>query len=155
IRQDVEDLAQEVFVALFENEGRALRAWNATRGLTLLSFCGLVAEREAASILRSGRRNPWSESPTDLGDLERDLGPEPDMEVRIASREELERLADRLRAELSPRALDLFYRLIVDEEPVDKVGQATGMSADALYAWRSRLGKLVRRLAADLTASAA
>jgi RNA polymerase sigma-70 factor (ECF subfamily) len=153
VRQEVADLAQEVFAALFEADGRVLRAWDPSRGLSLASFCGLVAEREAASILRSGRRSPWTEEATPSEDLERDVGVVADTERSVASREQLERLTERLRQELSPRGLELFQRLVVDEEPVESVCAATGMTPDAVYAWRSRIGKLARKIARELTAS--
>jgi RNA polymerase sigma-70 factor (ECF subfamily) len=151
VRQEVEDLAQEVFATLFEKDGRVLRAWDSSRGLPLASFCGLIAEREAASILRSGRRSPWTEDATASEDLERDGGIAPDAELYVASREELERVTTRLREELSPRGLEMFQRLIVDEEPVESVCSSTGMTPDAVYAWRSRVGKLARKLAAEGT----
>ena len=153
VRQEVEDLAQDVFAALFEDGGRVLRAWDPARGLTLASFCGLIAEREAASILRSGRRSPWTEDATPSEDLERDAGTTGDGELGVASREHLERLCERLREELSPRGLEMFQRLVVDEETVEAVCATTGMTADAVYAWRSRLGKLARKLAAEIIAS--
>jgi RNA polymerase sigma-70 factor (ECF subfamily) len=153
VRQDVEDLAQEVFASLFASDARILRAWDPSRGLSLASFCGLVAEREVASILRSGKRSPWKEAATEMDDLERDLGTEPGAEPRIASREQLDRLVDRLRESLSPRGLEMFQRLIVDEEPAEKVAAACGMTTDAVYAWKSRLGKLVRKLATEIASS--
>jgi RNA polymerase sigma-70 factor (ECF subfamily) len=153
VRQEIEDLAQEVFAALFENGGRVLRAWDPARGLSLANFCGLVAEREAASILRSGRRSPWAADPTEAEDLERELDPEPDFEARLATREQLELLVDRVREALSPLGLEMFERLVVQEEPVESVCASTGMSADAIYAWKSRIGKLVRRIARDIAIS--
>lgn len=153
VRQEVEDLAQEVFAALFENDGRVLRAWDPARGLPLTSFCGLIAEREAASILRSGRRSPWTEDATLAEDLERDVGVTADAELSAASREHLERLADRLREALSPLGLEMFQRLIVEEETVESVCASTKMKPDAIYAWRSRLGKLARKVAAELARS--
>jgi hypothetical protein len=69
---------------------------------------------------------------------------------RIHSREFLLKLLDGLRAALSPRGLILFQLLIIDERAPSDVCLQMGMSADALYAWRSRLNKLVRRLADDL-----
>lgn len=153
VRQEVEDLAQEVFVALFKDGGRVLRAWDPGRGLALASFCGLVAEREVASILRSGRRSPWTEDATPAEDLERDVGSAGDVELGVASREQLARLTERLHEELSPRGLELFQRLIVEEEAVEAVCASTGMSSDAVYAWRSRLGKLARVIALEVTAS--
>ena len=153
VRQEVEDLAQEVFAALFADGGKVLRAWDPERGLTLSSFCGLVAEREAASILRSGRRSPWTETATELDELEKVLAEVPDVEVRVASREQLARLVDRLREALSPRGLELFHRLVVEEETVESVCASTGMSADAVYAWKSRISKVVRKLGAEMAAS--
>ncbi len=150
VRQEVEDLAQEVFAALFENDGRVLKAWDPARGLSLASFCGLIAEREAASILRSGRRSPWTEDATELDDLEKDIEPARDAERRIASREQLDLLVERVRESVSPRGLELFQRLIVDEEAVESVCSSTGMTPDAVYAWKSRLGKLVRKLALEI-----
>lgn len=143
-RQEVEDMTQEVFVTLFEEGGKVLRSWDPARGMSLANFVGLVAERQVAAILRSWRRSPWTEDPTLGEELERPgdhaLGPE----ARVASQQLMAVLLDRLRATLSPRGLDLWERLYVREETVDAVCAATGMSRDALYAWRCRLGKLVR-----------
>lgn len=153
VRQEVEDLAQDVFATLFEHDGRVLRAWDSERGLSLASFCGLIAEREAASILRSGRRSPWTEDATASDDLEKDAGVVPDAELRVASREHLELLTERLREELSPRGLEMFQRLLVEEETVESICASTGMTADAVYAWKSRLSKLARKLAAEIASS--
>ena len=153
VRQEVEDLAQEVFAALFEQDARILRAWDPSRGLTLAGFCGLVAEREAASILRSGRRSPWTEDATASEDLEQNVGTAAGVELHVASREQLDRLIERLREELSPLGLEMFQRLVVEEESVESVCQTMKMKADAVYAWRSRLGKLARKIALELAAS--
>ncbi len=67
-----------------------------------------------------------------------------------ASRELLEALLDRVRSKLSPRGLVLFWRLLVRQEPIETVCAETGLSADAVYAWRSRLGRVARALALDL-----
>jgi len=140
-------------MALFAEGGKVLRAWDPSRGLSLASFCGLIAEREAASILRSGRRSPWTEAATELDDLEKALSEVPDVEVRVSSREQLARLVDQLREALSPRGLELFHRLVVEEESVESVCSSTGMTSDAVYAWKSRIGKVVRKLAVEMAAS--
>ena len=153
VRQEVEDLAQDVFATLFADDGKVLRAWDPARGLSLASFCGLIAEREAASILRSGRRSPWTEAATELDELEKALAEVPDVEVRVSSRQQLARLIERLQEALSPRGLELFHRLVVEEETVESVCASTGMTPDAVYAWKSRIGKVVRKLAAEIAAS--
>jgi RNA polymerase sigma-70 factor (ECF subfamily) len=63
------------------------------------------------------------------------------------------RVVARLQEALSCRGLELFHRLIVEEETVESVCASTGMTADAVYAWKSRIGKVVRRLAAEIASS--
>lgn len=149
-RQEIEDLCQEVFVALFAQDGRALRAWRPDGGLSLQNFVGLLAERQVSSILRSGRRSPWTEDPHEAEALEGLAEDSASPEPRLESRELLEALLDRLRESLSPRGLELFHRLVVRQEDVERVCAATGMTREAVYAWRSRLSKLVRKLASEL-----
>lgn len=153
IRQEVEDLSQDVFVALFADGGRALRAWEPARGLSLPNFVGLLAQRQTISIMRSGRRSPWRDDPAEMHVIEGVPERREPAETQIASRELLGQLLARLREALSPRGLELFQRLIVDQEPVDQVCELTGLTPAAVYAWRSRLGKLVKRLADEIQQS--
>jgi len=150
IEHEVADLTQEVFLALFAEGGRALKAWDATRGLSFPNFVGLLAGRLAITVLRSGRRNPFAQAPTDIDDLEASAEPTPGPEPRAASRETLGVLLNRLEQSLSPRGYELFCRLFVEQESVESVCSSTGLSSDAVYAWRSRLGKLVRTIASEL-----
>lgn len=149
--QEVEDLAQEVFLAIFDNDARVLRGWDASRGASLATFIGMVADHQVASILRSGRRAPYRND-HEIGEVDFEGLPNKTAapEARVASREMGVQLLERLRVELSPKGFSLFERLMVDEQPIESICKDTGMSADAVYAWRSRLGKLVRKLAADL-----
>jgi RNA polymerase sigma factor (sigma-70 family) len=150
VRQIGEDLMQETFVALFQDDGRALRAWAPERGLSLEAYVGLLAEHQAASILRSGRRSAWREDATEDETLARAVGATDRGEARLDARDTLVRVLERVRAELSPRGVQLLELLIVEERPIEEVAKIMGMSADALYAWRSRIGKLATRVAADL-----
>jgi RNA polymerase sigma factor (sigma-70 family) len=150
LRQEVADLTQEVFVSLFDDGGRALRAYRAERGLSLPNYIGLLAERQVASIMRSGRRSPFTEEPTIDDELHDAFGAGPALDTQLASRELLERLLDRLRASLTPKGLQLFRLLYVEERSVEEICTETAMRPDAVYAWRSRIGKLVRSLAAEL-----
>jgi hypothetical protein len=40
----------------------------------------------------------------------------------------------------------MFQLLVVEELPIEDVCRRTGMTADAAYAWRSRLGKQARQI---------
>ncbi len=145
IRQEVEDITQEIFLVLFADDGKVLRSWQAERGLSLLNFVGLVAERQTASILRSGKRSPWKEDPTLAKDFEQ-AAPESGPEEVAASREQLKLLLHRLTEELTPLGRHLFDLLFLRELPFEEVTRQTGMTPDAVYAWRSRLRRLARRL---------
>ena len=152
IQQEVEDLTQEAFLALFDDDGRILRAWDPARGLSLRNFAGLVAERQTLNALASKRRNPWTDVPTPDEHLAPAEADRLDPEVRAGSRELLQRVADRLRAELSPTGLHIFEALLVRSRSVPEVMAETGLSRDALYVWRCRLRKHVRRLVYELAA---
>ena len=152
IRSVVEDVVQEVFINLFAANARVLRQWQAERGLSLANFVGLVAERRAMAVLRSARRNPWTEEPTELEQLD-SLAPEPGPEEATASKEGLEVLLARLREDLSPLGWKIFQMLFVLERSVPEVVRETRLSADAVYAWRSRLRRRARALASGLTVS--
>lgn len=150
VRQEVEDLTQEIFLLLFADSGKVLRSWQPERGLSLLNFVGLVAERQTASILRSGKRSPWKEDPT-LPEGFDPAAPESGPEEITASREQFRLLLDRLTEELSPLGRHLFDLLFLRELPLEEVTRQTNLSPDAVYAWRSRLRRLVRRLLEEMS----
>lgn len=145
LRTVVEDLTQEIFLELFDDGGRVLRDWDPDRGLDLEHFVALVAERRVISRLRRKRRNPWTEEPTGAEDLDR-RAREAAVDERIIQRDGLGRLLLRLYAELEPRGRHIFDLLFVKECSVAEVQEATRLEPGAIYAWRSRLRKLARRL---------
>ncbi len=151
-RQEVKDFVQEVFVSLLAKDGKTLRAWDPDRGRSLDSYVRLVARRQVAAILRSGRRNPWADKPVAGDELAREL---PDTAgghstaAKLESVEELDRVLDQLRERLDDRGMLLFRMLYVEERAVEEVMDATEMTRDAVYAWRSRFRKLVAKLAAE------
>lgn len=150
LRQETADLVQDVFVALFEKRGKALRAWDPDRGSSLQNFVGLIAERHVLSVLRSRRRNPWSEDPTAQQDM--DVKPvAADAEARAVSRERLDTLYTRLRGQLTPRGLELFELHVIRGRGVAELSEAFEMTPDAIYAWKSRLKRTLKRLRAELS----
>jgi RNA polymerase sigma factor (sigma-70 family) len=150
VRQEVEDMTQDVFAFLFEEGGKALRAWDPERGLSLQNFVGLLAERHAVSVLRSGRRTPFKDLTAldTRDDIQAEMN---DPEPATLSRDLLAVLLDRLRLALTPLGMHLFQLLYVEERSPEEVAAAATMSLDAVYAWRSRLRKIVATLATELS----
>jgi RNA polymerase sigma-70 factor (ECF subfamily) len=149
-RQEVADLTQEILCLLFANDARVLRTWDAARGLSRTNYVGLVAEREAGHIVRSGRRSPWALDPAAAEELER-LPATAESPYAIAASKELFRVVwERLFDELTPKGHALFRLLFVDDLPVEEVCARASMQPDAVYAWRSRLLKRTRALAVEL-----
>ena len=151
IRQDVEDLTQEVFLAMFTDDRRFLRSWKPALGLSLPNFVGLLAQRRVASIMRTAKRTPWSdEAPLNEHDAA-DQHPE----QRAQSRQLLSRVLDRLKQTLSPRGFELFVRLYVREESVAAVSEAMAINPNAVHQWRHRLGSAARAALDELSESPA
>src|SRR5262249_4648573 len=146
VRQQLEDLVQEVLVSLFDDKGRALRAWSPKRGLSFEGFVGLVAERQIISILRSGKRSGWLEDPTDLSEIESQLPAVASPEAAIASKEVGRSVLDRLRERLSATGLEVFHALLVEEREISEVAKETGLSPGALYTWKSRILGIMREI---------
>ncbi len=146
--QEVQDLTQEILLQLFQNEGRLLRTWDASKGASLRTFVGLVAQRRAISILRT--RPGVERLSDDLSEIEDGAAGAPAVDAVLASRQELEIILAQVQARLSPLGLELFYRLLCHQEPVEQICVAMGLSANAVYIWRNRLLKLVQNLAHEL-----
>src|SRR5947199_3890226 len=152
-REEVKDLSQDVFLALFSQDGHVLRTWQPERGLSLESFVGLVAERLVLSFLRSGRRNSSKEELLFDSDEIEPESQESNPEEITASRERLSLLLERLREELSPLGWRMFDLLFIQDLSQAEVQAATGLSADAVYAWRSRLRFRAQQLLAEMSGS--
>lgn len=151
VRQELEDLVQETFAELYAHDGRALRAWDPARGHSFLGFVGFLAERQVAQTMRRSKRNPWTEDPTMDETLIPLSGVTESPENEVAGRQILERLGDQLRAQLSPLGWNYFHQIYVDGREIEAVSKDSGASIDAIYAWRSRLGRLLKKLLRELS----
>lgn len=140
VRQDVKDLSQDVFLHLFEKSGRVLRSWDPDRGMSLENYVGLIAERRAISHFRSGKSNPWRET-DNLDDVQEPQDETNLIERQVSGESDLSAVLACMKQSLSPLGWRLFDLLYINEQSIEQVHFETNMSADALYAWRSRLKK--------------
>jgi RNA polymerase sigma-70 factor (ECF subfamily) len=154
-RSEVLDLTQQILLLLFDRDGRVLRSWDPGRGLTLANFVGLVAEREARAILRSGRRSAWAERPSVEDDVSVLAVEDRDFEDHVVARDELGRLWHQLEGELSPRGLELFRALLIEQLSIEETSARFDMSSNALYTFRSRLRQRVHAIRCELASTPA
>lgn len=150
IRQEVLDLTQHVFVDLFRDDARLLRSWDPERGLSLPNFVGMIAEQRVLAVLRNRNKNPFRDEPTAPEDLDVGADSARGPERITASKEALATVLDALRGRLSDQGLAMFHWLFVEGRSVEEVCALADTSADAVYAWRSRIGKLARQLAHEV-----
>ncbi|MEL7372557.1 MAG: hypothetical protein AAFN74_26770, partial [Myxococcota bacterium] len=114
--RDLEDLMQEVFVRLFAENARALRAWDPDRGLSLVGFVRMVADREVSNVFASGRRQPSAERL----ELEENMdlharSTAPDEERRAIDRDLLLKVYRELQTWLTPRGRELFTVVYLEQ----------------------------------------
>ncbi len=145
IREEVTDMTQEVLASLFANEGSLIRRWDAEKGLSLDNFAGLIARRHALSVLRTHKRNPFTEDATVDAELEVLTLEAPSHEAAVLSRDLLRQVLQSLESRLSPLGRQLFDALYLQQLEISEIMLQTRLSRDAIYAWRSRLNKLLRR----------
>jgi RNA polymerase sigma factor (sigma-70 family) len=146
----VADATQDVFAALFADGGRALRAWDPARGLSLQNFVGLVAERHALSNLRGGSRTGAREQSATDDELSEVGGADSGPESKVTRRMMFDAVIARVESELTEQGRRLFALLFVDELSIEAICAEVQMTPDAVYAWRSRLLKTVRRISTEI-----
>ena len=143
LEERVGDATQDVLVALFERDGRELRRWDPQRGRNLDSFVRLVARRWVARKL--GRKS----LPVDAGGLDEGTVEAAPRSSGAEGRTELRWLLQRLYADMTPRDVELFELLFVEEVEPAEVAQRLEMTRGAVNAWSYRMRKQARALQAS------
>ena len=105
---------------------------------------------QAGAILRSKRRSPFTDEPTEGAALERRSGAARSVEREVGARDLLRALLARLEEELSPLGAQIFDLVWRQQKSTEQVCAELGMSKDAVHAWRSRIMKKARALRAEL-----
>jgi RNA polymerase sigma factor (sigma-70 family) len=141
LRQEVEDLVQEVLLEIFDKDARILRRWRSDRG-PLEAYVHHVARNRAAEVLRS-RASPWREEPVLPVDLDRESQREKPDQAAF-DRDLLSKIYLCLLKRFRPEDSRLFEILFLEEESPQDTAEHTGKSLDAVYKWRSRLYQRAR-----------
>lgn len=143
---EVEDLAQQVWLRLLEAEGRALRAYDPERGMSLEGYVGLVAEREAGNLLAMGRAQKrgggrvTAEADAGLNTGDPRTGPE----AAATQRNTLGALLAHLDTALPVRGQLVLRLLYVDGHAPPEAAAALGVSLQVVHNWQHRIRELAR-----------
>ncbi|HZR85006.1 MAG TPA: sigma-70 family RNA polymerase sigma factor [Candidatus Binatia bacterium] len=147
-REEIEDLCQDVFLALFDQDARKLRQYQGRNGCSLASWIRVVANRLTIDRLRREGRTVSLDDPNNLEssrvrNAEPDAKPGPEPQVEEAQR------AARVRemiAQLPPKD-QLFVQLFYFQGlPIEEVAQTIGITTNAAYVRKMRLHEKLRRL---------
>lgn len=147
-KHDLDELTQEAFAVLWANDARVLRCWDPSRGMSLANFVGLVTERALKKVVYRRQRS-CREVLTNDEELELCAGSKPSPEANLEEQEHVAQVLSLLQRRLSPTAVRVL-EMLVDNCTMDTICAETGLSRDAIYAWRSRLPRIARRLLRSL-----
>ena len=137
-----EEFVQLIFGKLFEREGRVLRVWSEEGGMSLRNWVGRFTVLRMRDVLRCQSRDPWREEAREIDPCHLREVRTPEDEVAVRRRWALVR--EQVLEGLSDRGRSLFALIIEDQASTDEVREATGLSADAVFQWRSRLRRALR-----------
>ncbi len=150
--EEMADLHNDLFVALFEDDCRRLRAFRGDNGCSVRSWVRLITIRRTIDALRRRRRHVSLDATRDDDGAPRELpddGPDPlaALLARMAA-EKRERL-DELTEELSSTDRLLLEMIYVHKMSADAIAGTLRIKKGALYTRKTRLIKRLRALAVD------
>ena len=153
LAQDVDEVVQDTFVVLFTDDSRLLWNYDPGRGMSLVNYVGLIAEREAGRLVRARsaakRKGETLTAPDDLKMRRAPAGGEGAME-RLEREERMRLLLDRLRETLTAESFLVFELLFVRLLSAPEVASMLGCEVQAVYTRRSRIRTTVRALIEEL-----
>lgn len=145
VSEEPNDLVQEVWIALLSQDGKALRAYDPDRGVSLEGFVGLISEREIATRLiassaqkRGGRvrHEPIDERTSETGSGT--------PEQHVAGHELARRLVAHLEESLPPRGMLVFRYSFTDGLAAEEVAQILGINVQVVYNWQHKIRTISR-----------
>lgn len=141
-RSEVEDVVQDVLIALVKDKGAKIATWDESRG-SPEKFLRMVASSMTITHVRRRREElaPTS-TPPEIG--------KDDDEHRMVSIDELRYLLGRLRGELTDFEQMVFDLWYVEELSAKEVAEALGTSPEAVNSMRYRIGRKVAALITKL-----
>lgn len=144
-----DEYAQEVWLALLEDGGRRLLAFEPGRGASFEGYVGVITERTVVSLLRkqlAQKRggDQKAVNPEIMGQIP-DHGVSP--EAAVAARHEAVALFAHLDAHLPERGRLVLRALYVDGQAPADAAKALGVNTQVVYNWQHKIRQLAREAA--------
>jgi RNA polymerase sigma-70 factor, ECF subfamily len=147
-REEIEDLCQDVFLALFDQDARKLRQYQGRNGCSLASWIRVVANRLTIDRLRREGRtvslddpNNWETSRVREVEPDRRPGPEPQVEEAERASKVREMIL-----QLPPKDQAFVQLFYFQGLPIEEVARTIGITTNAAYVRKMRLHEKLRRL---------
>lgn len=147
-REEIEDICQDVFLALFDQDARKLRQYQGRNGCSLASWIRVVANRLTIDRLRREGRTVSLDDPENtesyrIRETHPDTRPGPEPQVEAAER--AARVRDMV-AQL-PAKDQLFVQLHYFQGlAIEEVAQTIGITTNAAYVRKMRLHDKLKKL---------
>jgi RNA polymerase sigma-70 factor (ECF subfamily) len=138
----MDDLYQEVFLALFKNKYKKLKQFKGKNNCSLASWLRLIASRTVIDFLRK-QKNPvyLDDAVDDKKKVMETLADESDLPDKSLEKEEWYQIFKKIVQELPPRDRYLFELSYSQELPDREVAQVMTLSISAVYMRKSRIKK--------------
>lgn len=147
--EHAEDIAQTVWAVLLKNAARQLLAFDPTRGLSLRSYVGLIANREAGNeakkLLTQGIGQQTESKYVDQLPAQ---GSRPDVAVEAADL--LASLRDHLEEVLPEKGVQVFHLVFLRGLSTKEAAAALGVAEQVIYNWKHRIRTAAREFLATL-----
>ena len=145
--QIMDDLYQEVFLALFKNKYKKLKQFKGKNNCSLASWLRLIASRTVIDFLRK-QRNPvyLDDAVDDKKKVMETLADESDLPDKSLEKEEWYQIFKEIVQGLPPRDRYLFELSYSQELPDREVAQVMNLSISAVYMRKSRIKKKLQKV---------
>lgn len=149
--KDADDLTQEVWLSLLDDDGRLLRAWDPDRGMALEGYVGLLTRRQLWRNIEasSAQKRGGGVAPVALESAPEPVAPD-DPERATMSAQLLARLRAHLFEQLPARGQLVYAALYEDGRDVSQTAEVLGVNRQVVYNWQHRIRKLARGFFAEV-----
>lgn len=152
---EVEDLVQEIWVALLDRDARKLRSWDPGRCVPLERFVAVIADRELASLRSHSRARRRSAPLVDLEATPVHAAVDAwTPEAAAVTAAVLAGWRARIGQQLSPRGGAIFELMVLELDP-DQIAAVLEVNRQVVYNWQYQIrGLLARRATGGAAMSA-